>query len=92
MWKETRESLCNYEMNKPFSYIIFLLGYDHIIEKSEKSYPKKFLCHFLSSFFKNDAVCWLQYFSGRLHIYLDLLNLIRKKKKIFTLKQFDVMT
>lgn len=36
---ETRDSLCNYEMNKLISYIIFLLGYDHITEKSEKSYP-----------------------------------------------------
>lgn len=78
---ETKDSLCNYEINKLISYIIFLLGYDHITEKSEKSYPKKFLCHFLSSFFKNNAVCRLQYYGGRLHIYLDLLNLTKKEKK-----------
>lgn len=52
------------------------------MENSEKSYPKQFLHRLLSSFLAND-MCWLQCYGRRLHIYLDLLSLIRKKKKSF---------
>lgn len=77
MQMETRDRLKTYEMNKLISFAIFLLSYDDITEKSEKSYPK----HFLSRYFKTDAVCWLQCYGGSLHICLCLLNLIRKIKK-----------
>lgn len=88
---ETRDNPRNYETNKLISYVILLLSYDHIMENSEKSYPKRFLHHFLSSFLAND-VCWLQCYGRRLHTYLDLLSLIREKKiKIFVFKQSDVM-
>lgn len=70
MQMETRDRLITYEMNKLTSFAIFLLSYGDITEKSEKSYPK----HFLSRYFRTDAVRWLQCYGGSLHIYLDLLN------------------
>jgi len=67
-------------MNKLNSYVILVLSYDHIMENSEKSYAKQFLHLFLSSFIANN-MCWLQCYGRRLHIYLDILSLIRRKEK-----------